>query len=118
MATVLIVDDDDPIRMLVSRILQRDGHHVISARHGGEAIECLAGTNPDVMLLDVMMPVSNGGEVLAYMREQQRWTPTIILTAVHERHFATVDTAGVYAIVRKPFDLNDLRKTVAACAGG
>jgi len=115
MAAVLIVDDDDPIRTLVCRVLTREGHAVTAARHGGEAIECLSKRNFDALVLDVMMPATNGAEVLAFMRRERKWTPTILLTAVHEREIAALDTDGVHAIVRKPFDINVLCNAVATC---
>ena len=115
MATVLIVEDDEPIRALVTRILTRDGHTVVGARHGGEAIDQLSGGTFDLMVLDVMMPIANGGDVLDFMRNARKWTPTILLTAVHDRQIASLDTDGVHAIVKKPFDLNLLREAIAEC---
>ena len=115
MATVLIVEDDEPIRALVTRILTRDGHTVVGARHGGEAIDQLSGGTFDLMVLDVMMPIANGGDVLDFMRNARKWTPTILLTAVHDRQIASLDTDGVHAIVKKPFDLNLLRAAIAEC---
>jgi len=115
MARVLVVEDDEPIRALVARILERDGHTVVGARHGGEAIDYLSGRTIDEMVLDVMMPIANGGDVLTFMREARKWTPTILLTAVHERQIAILNTEGVHAIVKKPFDISLLRESITSC---
>ena len=112
MAAVLIVDDDDPIRTLVCRVLTREGHAVTAARHGGEAIDCLSKTRFDALVLDLMMPAANGADVLAFMRQERKWTPTILLTAVHDREIAALNTDGIHAIVRKPFDLDVLCNAV------
>ena len=114
-ASILVVDDDDAIRVLLARILERDGHTVLGARHGGEAIGHLADGEFDVMVLDVMMPVANAFDVLAFMNERGRMTPTIILTAAHDKQLTDLDRNGIYAVFRKPFDLQAFRAAVRAC---
>jgi CheY-like chemotaxis protein len=83
---VLIVDDDKDLRELLGEILGDHGHHVVLARHGLAALECLrlsTNTTRDVVLLDLMMPVM-GGE--AFLREQRadvalRHIPVFLMTA-------------------------------------
>ena len=115
MAVVLVVDDDDPIRALVTRILQRDAHTVVTARHGAEAIGLLANRDFDLMVLDVMMPIANAFDVLAFMRDRGPWTQTIILTAAHDAQLTTLNTENVCAIVHKPFDIEALQTLVRSC---
>jgi CheY-like chemotaxis protein len=112
-ASVLVVDDDEPIRNLLARVLERDGHAVTSARHGDDAIGALAQRAFDLLVLDLMMPVADGSGVLAFMREQQRWTPTIIVTAMHRKQIASMNIEGVVSILEKPFDIAALQARVA-----
>lgn len=114
MAAILVVEDDDPIRLLVARILSRDGHAVTCARDGHEAIASLDAHEFDAMILDVVMPDANAFDVLAYMHDHQ-WTPTIILTSISDDELATFKAEGVFAIVKKPFQIEKLRQSVAAC---
>jgi len=116
--SILIVDDDDAIRALLRTILQRRGLAVDSARDGTEALECLARSRYAVMLLDLMMPRGSGWDVLG---EIARWPldrrPIIIvLTAGTEPR--TLDPSLVAGTVRKPFDIDVLVDTVAACVRG
>ena len=68
MSTVLVVDDEADIRELVRLNLELDGHDVILAADGNEAIEFAVGEHPDCVVLDVMMPEKDGWEVLAEMK--------------------------------------------------
>ncbi len=115
MATVLLVEDDDAIRGLLARVLERDGHAVTKACHGGEAISHLTDVAFDLMVLDLMMPVASGSEVLTFMRRSGRMTPTVIITAVHDLALVRLDLSGVLHVLRKPFDMEVLRHTVNAC---
>ena len=113
--SILIVDDDDAIRALLWTILQRRGLAADAARDGREALECLGRSRYAVMLLDLMMPRESGWDVLG---EIARWPldrrPVIIvLTAGTEPR--TLDPSLVAGTVRKPFDIDMLVDTVAAC---
>jgi two-component system sensor histidine kinase/response regulator len=112
---ILIVDDDDAIRVLLRTILQRRGLTADSARDGREALACLARARYAVMLLDLMMPRGSGWDVLG---EIARWPLerrpiTIVLTAGTEPR--TLDPSLVAGTVRKPFDIDMLVDTVSAC---
>jgi DNA-binding NtrC family response regulator len=87
----------------------------VAARHGAEAIRLLAERDFDLMVLDVMMPIANAFDVLAFMREQGPWTQTIILTAAHDAQLATLNTDNVCAVVQKPFDMDTLQTLVRSC---
>jgi CheY-like chemotaxis protein len=112
---ILVVDDDDAIRMLLLTILQRRGLVADAARDGAEALQCLAAARYSVMLLDLMMPRESGWDVLG---EIARWPldrrPIIIvLTAGAEPR--ALDPTLVAGTVRKPFDVDMLVETVTAC---
>ena len=112
---ILVVDDDDAIRVLLLTILQRRGLVADAATGGGEALERLAHARYSVMLLDLMMPRESGWDVL---NEIARWPlerrPIIIvLTAGPEPH--ALDPKLVAGTVREPFDIEMLVETVFAC---
>jgi CheY-like chemotaxis protein len=112
---ILVVDDDDAIRALLLTILRRRGFAVDVARNGAEALERLGRCSYAVMLLDLMMPVINGWEVL----ERLSQTPAemrpvvIVLTAGTEPRDLKADL--VSGTVRKPFDVELLLDSVTAC---
>ncbi len=84
MATILLADDEARIRRLVADFLKRDGHTMIEAADGKEALDSLSGNIPiDLAILDVMMPGADGFAVLRSIREQEstRRLPVMMLTA-------------------------------------
>ena len=84
MSTILIADDEARIRRLVSDFLKRDGHTIVEAADGKEALNILENRRPglDMAILDVMMPGMDGFEVLRKLREQeQTHLPVMLLTA-------------------------------------
>ena len=112
---ILVVDDDEAIRVLLLTILRRRGLAADVATNGGEAIACLERCRYAVMLLDLMMPLESGFDVLAQIARwpEERRPITIVLTAGPEPH--TLDPRLVAGTVRKPFDIDMLIDTVIAC---
>ena len=108
---VLIVDDDDAIRFLLTRLFSRRGHVVDSAVDGAAAIACLEEKTFDLLLLDLMMPRTDGLGVLAYLRERTAPSPRIIvMTAAVPALADTVPRDQVAALVAKPFEIDDIMK--------
>ena len=70
MALVLVVEDEKDLRDLVVDILMDAGYDVTEAEHGGVALEKAENEQPDIILLDVMMPVMDGFEVLTHLRQR------------------------------------------------
>jgi CheY-like chemotaxis protein len=115
---ILVVDDDLPIRLLVSRVLSREGYAVDSAENGAIAVERIAADHYDAIILDFMMPVMDGLEVLDWIHRQHPGSAkecVIVLTAASTRDLARFDPADVFAVVRKPFDLDDIISNVKRC---
>jgi CheY-like chemotaxis protein len=79
---VLVVDDDMDIRCTVAQILREEGFRVREARNGREALAKVAEEEPDLVLLDLMMPTVNGWEVLQTLRSSQSHVPVVILSAL------------------------------------
>src|SRR4051794_14907456 len=109
---ILIVDDDDAIRALLFTILRRRRFAVDGARNGVDALARLRNCVYSVMLLDLMMPIKSGWDVLAELKK----LPTgerplvIVLTAGNEPR--DLDSSIVAGSIRKPFDVDLLMATV------
>lgn len=114
----LIIDDDDPIRTMLSTIVRHLGIRVDTARDGGEAIESLDRDGYNVVVLDLMMPRIDGYAVLEHMREHQpELLPcTILATAVPERDVRRNLRDNVYMVHTKPFDMQQFIADVRRCA--
>jgi DNA-binding response OmpR family regulator len=114
----LIIDDDDPIRTMLSTIVRHQGISVDTARDGVEAIKSLDRDGYSVVLLDLMMPRVDGYAVLDHMREHQPklLNCTILATAVSERDVRRNLKDDVYMVHTKPFDVQQLIADVRRCA--
>jgi DNA-binding response OmpR family regulator len=106
---VLVVDDDAPIRALVTRVFARRGDKVQSAVDGEAAIECLKTHSFDLVVLDLMMPRTDGFGVLAYLETLDGNRPKIIvMTAAVPGLVDKVPSDIVLGVLGKPFDLQSL----------
>jgi CheY-like chemotaxis protein len=104
---ILVVDDDEIILAAVSGILAQEGFHVDTATNGSEALECVERTHPDVVLLDMRMPVLDGWAFARALRERDIDLKIVVMTAAQDaRRWA--DEIGARAYLAKPFDLDDL----------
>lgn len=104
---VLVVDDDPAIRLLCSTILQPAGYHVLEAANGQEGLELAIDQAPDVVLLDISMPVLDGFGLAAALRadERTRELPFIFLTGeVDPLVKAKALETGAQGFIAKPFD--------------
>ena len=115
---ILVVDDIEANRDLLSRRLARDGHSVVAAAGGLEALQLLAGKDFDLVLLDLMMPDMNGFEVLARLKADDRLhdIPVIMISALDEiDSVVRCIEAGAEDYLAKPFDPVLLRARINAC---
>lgn len=118
--TVLVCDDEEPLRALVRASLSDFEHEVFEARDGDESLELARKLHPDVILLDMMMPGRSGLEVLRALRADPDLaaTPVIVLTArtqLADRDDAA--EAGADRFVTKPFSPLALASVVADVLG-
>jgi DNA-binding response OmpR family regulator/DNA-binding CsgD family transcriptional regulator len=123
MSVVLVVDDEADIRELVRLNLELDGHDVILAADGNEAIEFAVGEHPDCVVLDVMMPEKDGWEVLAEMKASIdpviAEIPVIMLTArADDLDRIRGSIEGAIRYLTKPFSPTELRDEVRAALTG
>ena len=114
---VLVVDDDPPIRSLIAKVLDRQGIDVSTASDGQEAIELLQKGNFEAIVLDLMMPVKNGYDVLDFIDAlPDRRFGVVVVTAGADRELNQLKSPSVHSVIRKPFDialLGDIVGTVA-----
>jgi len=111
---VLVVEDDDAIRDVLEAALADEGYAVRAVRHGQAALETLRASPPDLVLLDLMLPVLDGW---AFLEERLRLglapaTRIVVLSASRRAHTLDRERLGVWAVVAKPFELDDLLTTV------
>jgi DNA-binding response OmpR family regulator len=112
--TVLVVDDEPTITEVVSRYLERAGYAAAVAADGLEAIRLAEERNPDLVVLDVMLPELDGLQVLSRLREKAR-TPVILLTAKGEQNDKLAGLrSGADDYVVKPFSPSELVARVDA----
>ena len=79
---ILVVDDEDSVREVVSEALEDAGHNVDTASSGWEALDMLMGASYDLMFLDIMMPGMSGQQVLDRVKVERPELPVVMLTAV------------------------------------
>ncbi|MFV9507058.1 MAG: HD-GYP domain-containing protein [Oscillochloridaceae bacterium umkhey_bin13] len=114
-AKILVVDDDPAIRNLLVRILQRDGYTPITANNGVEALECVARDAPDLILLDVTMPLLDGFAVCQRLKDNEvtALIPVTMLTGLDDReHRQRGLEVGTDDFLTKPFDQSLLRARI------
>ncbi len=117
---VLVAEDDPDILQLVAFRLERAGYEVIQATDGEEALRLVTERQPDLAVLDVMMPKVTGYDVTRQIRENQATSqiPVILLTArVQEADVARGFEAGADDYIKKPFSPQELRSRVQAILG-
>ncbi len=109
---LLLIDDSQDMQKLVGMFLERDGYEVIRASNGKEGLRQLARSQPDLILLDIMMPEVDGWETCRRIREVSP-IPIIMLTAKsQERDIVRGLEMGADDYVTKPFDPSELRARI------
>jgi DNA-binding response OmpR family regulator len=111
---ILIVDDDEPTQNLLRAVLRRCGYESEVAANGRQAIGLLREKRYAAVVLDMMMPEVSGHEVIGYLAVAAESVPVIICSAAGPKALAGFDPAVVKAIVRKPFDIDQLVAAVTA----
>jgi CheY-like chemotaxis protein len=111
LATVLIVEDEEPLRELLAEVVEDAGHRALRAIHGRHALELIDQQRPDLVIADVMMPVLNGVELCRRLKGEAatRSIPVILISAAGER---PARGAGADAFVDKPFSLEHIEALV------
>lgn len=112
---ILVVDDEPMVREVLSRYLVMDGFEVVAASDGEEALDLFTGSEPALVLLDLMLPKVDGYEVFRRIRDQGSGTPVIMLTARGEEMDRIVGLElGADDYVAKPFSPREVVARVRA----
>jgi len=112
---IVYVDDDLELTRLVANTLKDEGYEVIVANDGEEGLETILVEEPDLVILDVMMPGLTGWEVAKYLRSKREFdrTPIMMLTGIGERmNQMTAPLYGANDHLDKPFEMEDLLEMV------
>jgi CheY-like chemotaxis protein len=112
-ATILVVDDEEPVVDLLTDMLEDEGHTVISAFNGRVALEMIERQSPDLVISDVMMPFVDGIQLCKRLREEHdpRSLPIILMSAAPP---PDLSTCGANAFLGKPFDIGRFDDLIAS----
>lgn len=108
---LLVVDDEAPIRELMSTILEDEGYRVFSAQDGEKAWELLQDVDPSLVLLDIRMPKMTGKQFIEKAESEGNVVPIIVISAEAKPQDIKRKT-GHLGFLKKPFDLHDLLEIV------
>lgn len=109
MPTILVVDDEPTIRMLVRLTLEREGHDVLEADAGPSGLALAEVCHPDLVLLDIALPQLNGLEVARRLGDS---TPVLLLTGLAPEAEVEAGVAAIRGFVEKPFSPAELARRV------
>ncbi len=120
MEKIMIVDDDISATRLIDKIIRMEGYETVPLNDSSKAMEIAASTNPDLFILDLMMPEPTGFQLCRMLRATAsfRFTPIIIVTALDDSDSKVVAFgAGANDYLTKPFRIEDLTGRVNSLLG-
>jgi len=112
---ILIIDDEEDIRIILKAFLENEGYNVYEAKNGFEGIEIAKEKDIDLILLDIMMPQMDGFETLKKLRDDEKtaYIPVIMLTGLNEKSkVKNAINQGVTYYITKPFDNIELASKI------
>jgi len=118
---VLVIDDDPDLGRVVRRVLELEGYEVVLSDDGLRGLAAAQRQRPDAIVLDLMMPVMDGYQVLAELRGDPRTrdVPVVVLSAAAlEETRERVEAAGAAAFLTKPFEPDHLSRALSSLIGG
>ncbi|MGP4038913.1 response regulator [Gracilibacillus sp. D59] len=108
--TVLVVDDQIGIRLLLEEVIQQEGYKVELAVNGKEALDKVTTNKPDLIMLDYKLPIIDGPTLVKKLEEDNIVIPTIMMSGLPEKAEDDVQNLkSVKKTIGKPFQLNDIR---------
>jgi two-component system chemotaxis response regulator CheY len=109
---ILLVEDDPGVLQSLSIVLEHDGHSVATATNGKEALDLVRESAPDLIILDLWMPVMNGWEFLGRLRETEGHVRDVPVIAVSADMHVKRQDLPVESFLPKPLDIDTLLTTV------
>ena len=111
---VLVADDEPALRKLLKTNMELEGYETLEASNGAEVLECVERDNPDIILLDIMMPVMDGWEVMTALAANPEYSQKVILFSAKASDDAQLQgwELGADEYITKPFDLDSLLQRV------
>ncbi|QGH36363.1 response regulator [Gracilibacillus salitolerans] len=111
--TVLVVDDQIGIRLLLEEVIQQEGYKVELALNGKEALDKITTNKPDLIMLDYKLPIIDGPTLVKELEKDNLIIPTIMMSGLPEKAEDDVQNLkSVKKTIGKPFQLNDIRQLV------
>ena len=111
--TIMIVDDQLGIRLLLEEIVKSEGHQVMTAENGKAAVDKITTQKPDLLLIDYRLPIMDGVMVLNKLQEQNIHIPTIFMSGLADE--AAEKIGGLEMVIKvlaKPFNVEDVRSII------
>jgi len=121
MAKIMVVDDDEEFTTLYQKYLTMAGFEAVTENHSSMAMEVANSAQPDLFVLDLMMPEPDGFKLCRMLRANMNFvrTPIIIVTALNDEDSKVVALgAGANDYLTKPFHINDLKLRIDYLLGG
>lgn len=117
---ILVADDDRALQILLNVILSRAGFEVEFASNGRDALRKAAGDSYDAIMLDLIFPDVSGVDLLDRLEQEKPGSlkKTIVLTGASRSVVDKIDPTRVHAVLKKPFDIQDVIRLTAECAHG
>lgn len=112
---VLVIDDDAALCATICQVLRDDGLAAASAPHGAAALEMVKGHEPALILLDLRMPIMDGWSFVEQYRRASAAPAALVLLSANPDLPGIASRLGADGHLRKPFEVADLRRCVAAC---
>lgn len=111
---VLVADDEPALRKLLKTNMELEGYETLEASNGAEVLACVERDNPDIILLDIMMPVMDGWEVMTALAANPEYSQKVILVSAKASDDAQLQgwELGADEYITKPFDLDSLLQRV------
>ncbi len=108
---ILLVDDDPGVRRMLQRVLEEEDYAVVGAANGLEALEWVTKAAPDLVLLDLSLPIQNGWDTFERLSTDYPLLPVMVITARPNQLFPAL-ASGAGAFMEKPLDLPKLLRTI------
>ena len=114
MARILLVEDDEQVRLLLKDLLESEGYEIQEASNGKEALQHFATCPPDLILTDLVMPDTEGIEMIIKMRKSDPSVKIVAMSGGEDTYLHLAKQLGADRTVRKPFFNDDLLEVVKA----